>query len=106
MIYELRIYRINAGQRDAFVRHMEERIIPFQASKGMVIVASFISNDDPDTYVWMRRFQDESDRERLYRAVYEDTHWINAIAPVTAGLLDRELIQVTSLTPTALSVLH
>jgi len=106
MIYELRTYRLNPGQRDAFVRHMESTIIPFQASKGMVIVGSFTSDADPDTYIWMRRFQDEADRDRLYQAVYEDEHWVNVIAPTTGSMLNRENIQVTNLTPTALSVLH
>ena len=71
MFFELREYRTMPGQRENWVRYMEEEIIPFQSSKGMVIVGSFVSPDEDDLYVWIRRFEDEADKERLYEAVYE-----------------------------------
>ena len=37
MLFELRQYRLRPGQRDNWVRLMEEAIIPFQSSQGMVI---------------------------------------------------------------------
>ncbi len=42
MFLELRQYRTHPGQRDNWVKYMEEVIIPFQVSKGMVIVGSFL----------------------------------------------------------------
>ena len=39
--FELRQYRMRPGQRDAWVKLMEEEIVPFQISKGMVISAMF-----------------------------------------------------------------
>ena len=56
MLFELRLYRMRPGQRDAWVRFMEEEIIPFQISKGMVIVGSFVGEQDEGQYVWLRRF--------------------------------------------------
>ena len=38
MLFELRNYRMRPGQREQWVRYMEEVIIPFQVSRGMVIV--------------------------------------------------------------------
>jgi len=41
MCLELRQYRTHPGELDNWVKYMEEVIIPFQVSKGMVIVGSF-----------------------------------------------------------------
>ncbi|MBX3001069.1 MAG: NIPSNAP family protein [Caldilineaceae bacterium] len=106
MLFELRQYRIHPGKRDEWVKFMDEVIIPFQASKGMVIVASFVAEDDPDLYVWIRRFDDEEDRKRLYAAVYESDFWKNEVSPKVPDMLDRAKIVVTRLNPTAKSVLR
>src|SRR5207249_11113585 len=42
MFFELRQYHIRPGQRDKWVRCMEEVIIPFQVKMGMVILGSFV----------------------------------------------------------------
>ena len=51
MFYELRHYQIQPGHRDEWVEYMEDVIIPFMTSKGMVVTASFIDEADPDSYV-------------------------------------------------------
>jgi len=106
MLFELRQYRILRGQRDTWVRFMEEVLIPFQVSKGMVVVGSFVAEEDPDLYIWIRRFESEQDRERLYKAVYESNHWKNAIAPRVSEMLDREKMVVTRMVPTPGSALR
>jgi len=75
MFYELRRYQTRPGRRDEWVRYMEDVIIPFQVSKGMVITASFIDEGDEDGFVWIRRFEDEAQRERLYAATYGSDRW-------------------------------
>ena len=57
MFFELREYRILPGQMDNWVNYMEEVIIPFQVSKGMVIIGSFVSKDESDLYIWIRRLK-------------------------------------------------
>jgi NIPSNAP len=106
MLFELRQYQLFAGQRDNWVRFMEEVIIPFQVSKGMVIVGSFVAEESPDHYFWIRRFEDEQERERLYRAVYESDHWQNEIVPRIREMLDREKMVITRLIPTPKSVIR
>src|SRR6266567_7651808 len=96
MFYELRQYRTRPGQRENWVRFMEEVIIPFQTKQGMTISGSFIGQpaggagsgrrgangtEDDDLYVWIRRFESEGDRDHLYAAVYESDHWKEQIAP-------------------------
>lgn len=106
MLYELRQYRTEPGTRDQLVKVMVEEVIPFQASKGMIIVGTFVNEEDPDSYIWIRRFDDDAQREAQYAAVYESDHWKNVIAPKFKGVLIRESINVTRMVPTALSVLR
>ena len=48
----------------------------------------------------MRRFESESERERLYKAVYESAHWKEKIAPRVPDCLDREKMVITRLVAT------
>jgi hypothetical protein len=106
MFFELRQYRLNPGQRERWVKFMEEVIIPFQVSKGMVIVGSFVAQEDPDLYVWIRRFESEEEREQLYKAVYESDYWKNVVRPQAGEMLDPKNIQVIRLEATPKSVIH
>ncbi len=106
MIFELRQYRLKPGQRERWVKWMEEKIIPYQVALGVVIIGSFISDEDPDLYVWMRRFDNEQERQRLYAEMYESPTWLNEIKPVNDGMIIREKIQVTRLLATSKSVIH
>jgi len=104
--FELRQYEIRPGKMDAWLKLMQGEIIPFQVAKGMVIAGSFQGETDDSVYIWIRRFENESERERLYAAVYESDHWKNTIAPQVAELINRETIDVKRLTPTRLSILQ
>lgn len=104
--FELRQYRTQPGQRDNWVKFMEEVIIPFQVSKGMVVAGSFVGEEEDDLYVWIRRFASEDERVRLYEDVYESDTWKNEIAPKIPDMLNRDKIVVTRLEPTNVSVLQ
>jgi hypothetical protein len=79
---------------------MDEVVIPFQVSKGMDVRGSFAGQEEEDLYVWIRGFQSEEDRERLYRAVYESERWVNELGPKCGQMLDREATVVIRLEPT------
>ena len=104
--YELRQYQVRPGKMEAWVKLMEEEIIPFQVSKGMVIAGSFRGETDDSVYVWLRRFESEADRERLYTAVYESDTWKSSLTDRVGQLIDRETISVQRLVPTGASVLQ
>jgi hypothetical protein len=106
MLFELRRYRCKEGRRPEWITVMESRIIPFQIAQGMTVVGSFVAEDDPDVYIWIRRFESEDERRRLYEAVYESDEWLNELLPLADELLYREQIEVTRLNPTAVSPLH
>jgi hypothetical protein len=100
MLFELRQYTATPGNRDSLVKMMEEEVIPMQTAAGMVILGSFIGEEDANAYVWIRRFRDEKERERLYEAVYQSAKWKEDIGPRIMPLLDRETIKVTRLLAT------
>ena len=105
MIYEIREYTIKNDRREEWVALMEEKIIPFQISCGIVVVASFVSDEDESTYVWIRRFADEQERTDLYETVYKSDFWQNEMGPLVEEMLDRDKIRVLKLVPTDKSVL-
>jgi hypothetical protein len=106
VFFELRQYRTLPGQRENWVKFMEEKIIPFQVSQGMVILGSFVGQEEDDLYVWIRRFASEEERERLYEAVYESDYWKNEVAPQVPQMLDRDKIVVTRIESTPKSAIN
>lgn len=106
MFFELRQYRMKAGQKENWVQCMEKEIIPFQVSKGMVILGSFVAQEEKDLYVWIRRFESEEERKRLYEAVYENDYWKNEIGPRVVEMIDPDEIHVTRLEATPKSVIQ
>ena len=106
MFFELRMYRIRDGHRDRWVKLMEEKIIPFQISQGMVVIGSFVGEKEKDLYVWIRRFDSEEEREKLYEKVYQSDFWKNEMAPLCDEMLIRERAQIVRIEPTSRSVIR
>jgi hypothetical protein len=106
VFYELRQYRIRKGKMKEWAELMDREIIPFQVSRGRVVTGSFVDEENPTHYVWLRRFKSEAERKRLYERVYETEQWKTVIAPKVDKLLDRKGIVVTRIVPTSRSVLQ
>ena len=106
MFFELREYRTQPGQRENWVKFMEEEIIPFQASKGMTILASFVGQEEDDLYIWVRRFENEQERERLYALVYESDYWKDEIAPKIPDMMVRDRIVVRRIESAPASIIQ
>jgi hypothetical protein len=82
---------------------MEDDVIPFQNQRGMTIIGSWVDRDQPDRYVWMRRFESEEQHQALSKAVYEDALWASEFRPKIDEMLDRPRMVVTRLDATPLS---
>jgi hypothetical protein len=106
MFHELRQYGTKPGQRENWVNFMEAVIMPFQISTGMVIAGSFVGQEEEDLYVWMRRFENEEERKRLYEAIYESDTWKNKIAPKVPEMIQRDKSVITRIEATPKSVLQ
>ena len=120
--FELRIYQVFPGKMNEWLELMENTIIPFQVSKGMIIHGSFkeksldkfyLNNgkremktlENRNLYIWIRRFENLDHKQKLYKDVYESDEWINKIAPKVEKLIDRNTIVVHNLSPTPLSIM-
>jgi len=106
MFFELRQYRIKKGKMKRWVKFTEEVLIPFQISQGMVVVGSFVGQEEKDLYVWIRRFENEQERKRLYKKVYESDTWLKEIKPEVDQMLDRPRMVVTRLEATPKSIVR
>ena len=106
MFFEFRQYTLRPGKRDEWVKFFESNVAPYQISRGMVVVGSFVDEQDENLFYWIRRFKNEKDRERLYKAVYESDTWKNEYAPKVGEFILREKIVVKRLVPTAKSVIE
>lgn len=104
--YELRQYEIRPGKMGEWLKLMEEEIIPFQIEQGMVIAGSFRGEGDDSVYIWIRRFESEAERERLYEAVYKSDHWLNNLTDRVGQCINRDTIKVQRIVPTSRSVLQ
>ena len=104
--YELRQYEVRPGKMAEWLTLMEEEIIPLQVAKGMVIPGSFRGETDDSVYIWLRRFESEAEREKLYAAVYDDPHWQTSISPRIGELINRETTRIQRIVPTSRSVLR
>jgi len=104
--FELRQYRIKDGQRERWIKWMEEKVIPYQVGRGMVIVGSWADQEQPDHSIWMRRFESEDERKALYKAVYEDPKWKAEFGQHIDEMLDRSKTVVTRLEATPKSVMR
>ena len=54
MFFELRQYTLWPGKQAAFVKLMDEVIIPFQTSVGMDIRGSWVAEEDETQFFWIR----------------------------------------------------
>lgn len=100
---ELRQYVVKPGKMDEWLELMEGEIIPFNVANGMVVTASFRGEDDQSVYFWIRRFENEEQRVKLYAAVYESEHWKTVLLPKVGEVIYREKSVIQRVVPTRLS---
>jgi quinol monooxygenase YgiN len=105
-LFELRFYTTRPGKRNDFADLMDRVIIPFNTARGVHVIGSFVDAEDEDTYVWIRRFEDEAHRISAYEAIYQDPEWTAEIGPAVGGLMFRERAVITRALPTAGSPLQ
>jgi hypothetical protein len=88
MFYEIRTEHARAGRGTELARYMDESVIPLHQEMGMHVVGAFTVIGDEDAFVWIRRFEDPADRQRILDAVHRDPRCAGMIDTVSA-LVDR-----------------
>jgi hypothetical protein len=62
MISQIRIYTINKGEMDNFLKHFREEIIPLHEKIGVPIVGSWV-NRPQNEFIWVRTYKDKAEIE-------------------------------------------
>jgi quinol monooxygenase YgiN len=98
MFYEIRTEHARAGRGAELVRYMDEVVIPLHQEMGMHVVGAFSVTGDEDVFVWIRRFEDAADRDRVLDAVHRHPRCAAMIDTVSALVTGAE--SVVRLEPT------
>ena len=69
MIAQVRIYTINKGMLDDWIRLFNEQLAPLHEKYGIEIVGAW-ANRPQNEFVWVRAFEDERDMESKTKAYY------------------------------------
>ena len=98
MLLEVRTYTIKDGKRDEFVDWFENDLLTPMRSCGIDVLGQFTSTEDANTFVWLRAFEDEADKDAKYAAFYGSDDWNNRLKPQAEALV--ESIDVKVVQPT------
>ena len=62
MISQIRIYTINKGEMDNFLKHFKDDIITLHQKIGVPIVGSWV-NRPQNEFIWVRSYKDKAEME-------------------------------------------
>jgi hypothetical protein len=69
VIAQVRIYTINKGMMDSWVKLFNEQLAPLHARYGITILGAWV-NRGQNEFVWIRTFEDEADVEAKSATYY------------------------------------
>lgn len=104
MLLEVRTYTLKDGKRDEFVRWFEEDALPVMRECGIDVLGQFTSTEDANTFVWLRAFADEADKDAKYEAFYGSEAWKNGLESQARSMLESLDVKVVS--PTGKSAIQ
>ena len=67
MLSQIRIYTINKGEMDNFLKHFKEEITPLHERIGVPIVGTWV-NRPQNEFIWVRNYKDKADLEAKGKA--------------------------------------
>ena len=62
MISQIRIYTINKGEMDNFLKHFKDDIVALHQKIGVPIVGSWV-NRPQNEFIWIRNYKDKAEME-------------------------------------------
>jgi len=75
-IVELRQYNLHPGSRETLIDIFDRHFVEGQEAEGMAIIGQFRDLDNPDSFVWLRGFQDMESRRKALQAFYTGPVWM------------------------------
>ena len=105
MVSQLRVYTINRGMMDAWLKFYMENIVPIYRMLKIPIEATWI-NADRTEFVWVRSFDSIEDLERKEKAYYASQERkalantpLNYIAKIEVKLIEPVFQEESPLSP-------
>ena len=89
-IVELRRYALHPGARDTLIELFDRELVETQEAVGMRILGQFRDLDDPDSFVWLRGFDDMRSREQALGAFYGGPVWKQHSRAANATMIDAD----------------
>ena len=62
MISQIRIYTINKGEMDNFLKHFKDDIVPLHEKIGVPIVGTWV-NRPQNEFIWVRTYKDKAEMD-------------------------------------------
>jgi hypothetical protein len=87
-IVELRRYALRPGGRETLIELFDREFVETQEAVGLHILGQFRDLDDPDSFVWIRGFDDMPARKRALEAFYSGPVWKEHAAAANATMID------------------
>ena len=91
MTSQLRIYTVNRGMMDDWVKLFTETLVPMQEKHGIKIEGMWVSEDSTQ-FIWIRSFADSGDVKAKEAAFYGSSEW-NAVMDHARGHIARTVVQ-------------
>ena len=92
MTSQLRIYTINRGMMDQWVKLFTETLVPMQEKHGIKIEGMWVSEDSTQ-FIWIRSFTNSEDVKAKEAAFYGSPEWIGGAGDLARSHLARLDVQ-------------
>jgi NIPSNAP len=89
-IVELRRYALHPGARETLIELFDRELVETQEAVGMSVLGQFRDLDDPDSFVWLRGFDDMRSREQALAAFYGGPVWKQHSRAANATMIDSD----------------
>ena len=76
MVTQVRIYTVNGGMLDSWIKHFNEKIVPTSTKYGVRVVGAWV-NRPQNEFIWVRTFENEDSLKK-----YEESSERAAYLPV------------------------
>src|ERR1017187_10898843 len=85
----MRTYKLKPGTRTRFLEIFRDKSVPKHLELGMKILGPFLSDEDLDTFFFMRGFPDLPSREPMKARFYEGELWKSELENVVMPMLEK-----------------
>ncbi|CCN68784.1 conserved hypothetical protein [Vibrio nigripulchritudo SFn118] len=92
---ELREYKLFEGEKENWLKFMDEVVLPHQIKCGMKILFQSIYEDESKNvwFVWARQYDSEEHKIKANEATYNEW-WISEVRPKVFTMIDKDAVRV------------